>query len=192
MAPTAIPETVPLDQVPAEAQLIARMLPGSTVIDGPAVTRDSVLSALRSNRVVHFACHGVSDWTTPRSSRLLLADHLTLPLTIAEISSLDLDADLAFLSACETTQAPARLADEVVHITSAFQLAGFRQVIGTLWPVNDKAARVIATRVYAELTGNGTRALDPTGAAVALHTVIRRYRDAWAPTRWAAHVHVGA
>jgi CHAT domain-containing protein len=142
--------------------------------------------------VAHFACHGVSDWTTPQSSRLLLSDHLISPLTIEEISDLNLDADLAFLSACETTDAPARLADEVVHITSAFQLAGFRQVIGTLWPINDKAARQVATEVYAKLTEKGARPIDTGNAAAALHTVIRKYRDNWAPTRWAAHVHVGA
>ncbi len=96
------------------------------------------------------------------------------------------------MSACETTEAPARLADEVVHITSAFQLAGFRQVIGTLWPINDGAAREIATRVYAELTENGTSLVDPASAAAALHTVVREYRHGWAPTRWAAHIHVGA
>jgi hypothetical protein len=192
VAPTEVPGVAPLHRVAEEARTIARLMPGSTVINGPAATRDAVLAALAEHRVAHLACHGVSDWTTPQSSRLVLADHATAPLTVADIAALRLDADLAFLSACETTEAPARLTDEMVHITSAFQLAGFRQVIGTLWPINDSAACEIATKIYAVMTGNGTGPPDTGGAAAALHTVIREYRDIWAPTRWAAHVHVGA
>ncbi len=70
VAPTEIPETMPLDQVATEARMIAGLLPGSTVLDGQAAIRPTVLEALRTSRVVHFACHGVSDWSTPQSSLL--------------------------------------------------------------------------------------------------------------------------
>ena len=44
---------------------------------------------------------------------------------------------LAYLSACSTGANDAtELADEGVHLVSAFQLAGFRHVIGTLWEVS--------------------------------------------------------
>ncbi|MCF6477035.1 CHAT domain-containing protein, partial [Nonomuraea sp. MG754425] len=44
--------------------------------------------------------------------------------------------------------------DEAMHITTAFQLAGFQQVIGTLWPVNDTIAARVAEGVYAGLGGD--------------------------------------
>ena len=47
----------------------------------------------------------------------------------------------------ETASTAPQLADETIHITGAFQLAGFPHVIGTLWPVDDLAARRIATDV---------------------------------------------
>ena len=77
----------------------------------------------------------------------MLHDHEDTALTVAEIAQLDLpDADLAFLSACNTTDTAPRLVDEAVHITGAFHLAGYRHVIGTLTPVNATATRVAAAR----------------------------------------------
>jgi len=99
-----------------------------------------VLDALLTHRVAHFACHGHVDWTDPARSSLILTDHATTPLTLADIITLNLDADLAYLSACDTAVTAPRLADESLHITAAFHLAGYRNVIGTLWPINDQAA----------------------------------------------------
>lgn len=47
---------------------------------------------------------------------------------------------LAFLSACTTAVGSAGLPDEAIHLTSAFQLAGYAHVIGTLWPAADAAS----------------------------------------------------
>jgi hypothetical protein len=193
VAASGVPGVARLDEATAEAEQIARLCPGATVLDGPAATREAVLAALRTHSVAHFACHGVSDWSVPQDSRLLLYDHADSPLSIADISALPLNADLAYLSACETAETPVRLADEIIHITSSFQLAGFRHVVGTLWPVNDQAARQIATAVYGRLSAQGTRPVDSAGTAWALHEATRQLRETCvlAPTRWAAHVHVG-
>jgi len=51
---------------------------------------------------------------------------------------------LAYLSACETTYTPRALADEAIHLTSAFLLVGFSGVIGTLWRVPDAVAETTA------------------------------------------------
>jgi CHAT domain-containing protein len=113
---------------------------------------------------------------------------------VAEIAALHLPhAGLAYLSACDTTVTSAELADEAVHITAAFQLAGYRHVIGTLWPIDDDAARTIARDVYTHLTNHSTTAPDAASSANALHHATRRMRAARpaAPTLWAAHLHAG-
>jgi hypothetical protein len=54
-------------------------------------------------------------------ARLELTDG---PLGVLDVSRLRIaDADLAFLSACETARTTSQLRDEAIHITSAFQLA---------------------------------------------------------------------
>ncbi|WP_329092693.1 CHAT domain-containing protein [Actinomadura citrea] len=173
----------------AEAALIGRRFPGPVdVLTGSSATHGAVLSALPKARWAHFACHGHSDLADPSSSHLLLVDHQTRPLTVTDLAGLRLDgAELAFLSACSTARPGARLADEAIHLASAFQLAGYRHVIGTLWPIGDRHAVDIADLVYTAVADGG----DVAGA---VHAATRQMRDRWPdyPSVWASHVHVGA
>ena len=100
------------------------------------------------------------------------------------------NAELALLSACSTARPGRRLTDEAIHLAAPFQLAGYRHVIGTLWPVNDAAAVMIADGIYAAITAHpGTGDI-----AGAVHAATRKLRDQWAdrPSVWASHIHVGA
>jgi hypothetical protein len=176
------PGAAVLSEAAAEIDHLAARMPGARVLRDAAATHDAVLDRLRTASLAHFACHGVSFPGDPSQSRLLLHD---APLPVVEIVRLRLErAQLAYLSACSTTQASSRLTDEAIHITSAFQLAGYPHVVGTLWTVDDLVARELTERVYAGLPG------DP---ASALHDAVReaRDRDPDRPDLWAAHVHAG-
>src|SRR5579859_4453291 len=189
----AMPHTAGAADLPgaeAEAGWLQRHFPGEVnVLTGPKATHDAVLVALPAARLAHFACHGSSDLANPSASRLLLADHQRRPLTVIEVARLRLDdADLAFLSACSTGRPSGRLTDEAIHMASAFQLAGYRQVIATLWRVGDQDAVDIATDIYTTLNS-------ATGdAARAAHAATRRFRRRWpdSPSIWASHIHSGA
>lgn len=192
----AMPDTPGAASLPGleqEARHLASLLPGATVLLGPDATHAAVLAALPQHSLAHFSCHGISDLNDPDSSHLLLHDHATRPLDITAISRLHLNADLAFLSACSTTQTSQRLVDEAVHITAAFQLAGYRNVIGTLWPVYEHAAALIASDVYADLTRERAQLPDTRGTALALHQAVRRLRADHPddPAVWAAYIHTG-
>jgi HEAT repeat protein len=195
VAMPSTPGAVTLPGIDREVARLQQFLPGARVLLGPQATPAAVRDALPEHPIAHFACHGVSDWSAPGQSRLVLHDDRAEPLTVTALSRLQLQhAELAFLSACSTTDTSPRLTDEAVHITAAFQLAGYRHVIGTLWPVNDSGAVRIATNVYAVLTGNGSRPVDSSGAAEALHDAVRQVRqnaDGRTPSRWAAHIHTG-
>ncbi|MGW3340362.1 CHAT domain-containing protein [Streptomyces sp. NPDC001009] len=161
------------------------------VLSGPDVTFSEVVALLRRAPWVHFACHGISDVVEPSASRLLLPDHLTRPLAVPEIAALPLDhAEFAFLSACRTAAGSWRLPDEALHLASAFQVSGYRQVVGTLWPVDDEHISGPVRTVYERLAADG----DPDGAATALREAVLRLRGLWsrAPSVWAGYVHSGA
>jgi CHAT domain/Tetratricopeptide repeat len=162
-----------------------------TVLTGQQATRDTVLKSLEAGRWAHFACHGASDLTNPSASYLRLTDYQQRPLTVVDVARLQLDdADLAFLSACSTGRSGGRLADEAIHLASAFQLAGYRHVIATLWPIDDQFAVDLTGDLYMDLASAGTAA----AAATVLHGVTRRLRNRWAksPSVWASHIHAGA
>ncbi len=169
-----------------EAALAAQALPDAWTGMDETATRHQVLERLAGSVYAHFACHAVADPQDPAQGRLLIHDHQDTPLTVADVSELDLDAELGFLSACATSRAPLNLVDESLHITGAFQLAGFRHVIGTLWEIDDAISLEMATAFYGP--GNPGDA-----AAYALHSAVRGLRDRYpqAPTLWAAHIHSG-
>lgn len=193
----AMPETSGAQSLPgvaAETRLLADLLPGATILEGSDATYETVRAALPAHRIAHFACHGLSNWADPAMSRLLLHDHASRPLTVIAISDLDLtSADLAYLSACSTSDTNFVMADEALHITSAFQLAGYRHVIGTLWPTGDYAAANIARSVYGHLTDQGARPPAVAETAVALHHAVRALREqpSTKAALWASHVHLG-
>ncbi|MGC0334467.1 tetratricopeptide (TPR) repeat protein [Streptomyces sp. SAI-170] len=201
--------------VDAEAAMLKARLPDSVLLrepdptDAPAdptpstPTKANVLAHLPHCAIAHFACHGASHPTDPSKSLLLLHDHDSDPLTVQSLAPVALDqAKLAYLSACRTAAIDTtNLLDEAIHLTSAFQLAGFPHVIGTLWGIDDRIAVRIAEAFYEGLKSDST-ALDPDRAARALHEAVRRIRDGHdlapghdrrqAPSVWAAHLHAGA
>jgi tetratricopeptide (TPR) repeat protein len=167
-----------------EARMLGSILPRARVLTEPA--RAEVLRRLSGCAIAHFACHGITNASDPSRSGLVLADGA---LTVADLTPLRLNATrLAYLSACSTAVGDAgSLADEAIHITSAFQLAGFPQVVGTLWPIADAAARTFAVAFHSALRG-----LDHS--AEALHETARSTRAQFPsrPSAWAGYVHVGA
>lgn len=194
-----------LPNVPMEVARVRALLPDTVLLAEPGdqqasgsseiPTRKNVLNQLPGCVIAHFACHGFSDPADPSRSLLLLHDHDSAPLTVASLAPVDLgQAELAYLSACDTALADTGgLIDEAIHLTTAFQLAGFPHVIGTLWEINDQLAVTIADKFYTALRTSQV-AMDTSQAARALHHAVRSARDELprTPSLWAAYIHAGA
>ncbi|MFG1815448.1 CHAT domain-containing protein [Kribbella sp. NPDC049174] len=183
-----------LRNVVTETELLTGILPSPHILTRP--DRYQVLAELPRNRIAHFACHGSYDIENPANSRLLLHDHEQNPLSVGDLSAVNLDgAQLAYLSACHTAVNSAdRLLDEAMHLAGALQAAGFPQVVGTLWELDDEVAVEITEDFYRGLRIPGTETLDPARAAYSLHRAIREQRDCYpgTPSLWASHMHFGS
>ena len=96
------------------------------------------------------------------------------------------NAQLAFLSACETAQGAVKHADEAVHVAAGMLAAGFRDVIGTMWTIYDSSAPIVADLVYKEVFEDGKLLVDKI--PFALHRAVEHLRNrnpddfmAWIP-----------
>ncbi|OLT20736.1 hypothetical protein BJF78_09225 [Pseudonocardia sp. CNS-139] len=178
-------ETPDLPPLPAAVAEAAGLGDARTVrLTDAGAGRDAVLAALARCGWAHFACHAVSDPQQPSESHLVLHDG---PLAVRDVGRLRLrDAELAFLAACSTARGAERLADESIHIASAFQLAGYRHVVGTLWPAGDATAARLANDFYQRLHAGD-------GPAAALHLAVREVRaeQPLTPSAWACYMHAG-
>ncbi|KAJ7128004.1 CHAT domain-containing protein, partial [Mycena epipterygia] len=160
-------------------------------LDQDMATIENVEKGMKDSRWVHFACHGVQS-TSPTESALLLAG--SSRLTLSKIIELSLpNADLAFLSACQTATGSQELQDESVHLTAGMLLAGYRGVIGTMWSIMDNDAPQVASDVYAHLLEASPP--DPTRAAEALHLAVQKLREQPGQKKsflhWVPFIHFG-
>jgi CHAT domain-containing protein len=114
-------------------------------------------------------------------------------LTAEEVSGLDLSGvRWAVLSACNTGVGEVRAGEGVFGLRRAFQIAGARTVIMSLWSVDDEATRVWMHALY---DGRLNRKLGTADAVrEASVTVLRARRSAGQSTHpfyWAAFVAAG-
>ncbi|MFD9030979.1 CHAT domain-containing protein [Streptomyces sp. NPDC059567] len=174
-----------LPGVLAEALDLHRRHPDQPPLLNQDATTGQVAAELSTATWAHFACHALADYSNPSNGGLCLSDGM---LTIPEISRLALtDTQLAYLSACSTGYRNLEHVDESLNLASAFQLAGFRHVIASLWPLNDSFGAVASRRFYGELSGaadDAPRALHETTLELR-----RQYPDR--PDLWASLIHSG-
>lgn len=188
--------TVDLSHTPAQpdipgtaaeaAQLHARHPDGPRLSNEDA-TVAGVLTGLADCTWAHFACHANADLAAPSRGGLRLHDRV---LRLPEISELRLaHAELAYLSACSTARVGWRHTNEAIHLASAFQLAGFRHVIASLWPLADEIAAAAAREFYERLPAEP----DANAAAATLRAVTLHLRESYPdrPDLWASLVHSG-
>ena len=114
-------------------------------------------------------------------------------LTAEEVASLDLTGvSWAVLSACESGLGEARAGEGLFGLRRAFQVAGARTLVTSLWPVEDEASRRWMKALY---EGRLARGLDTARAVHEAGLAVLRERRAAGlsdhPFFWAGFVAAG-
>lgn len=128
------------------------------LLHGGDASHDAVLDAVPGASIAHFSTHALFDLNRPLRSSLLVAGpaHLTLERLMPAIEGRS--PALVVLSACETAMSRvSSTPDEFLGFPAAFLHAGSRNVLATLWPVDDAATAALVGRFYLELASNGLK-----------------------------------
>ena len=151
----------PLHYSRQEVRQITSLYPPGTVqvYLAEEATEERAKSLVRNTRIVHFAAHGQLDDRFPLNSFLAL----TIPEKPSEerdngllqaweiFEQVRLEADLVVLSACNTGRGTEVRGEGLIGLTRAFQYAGARSVLATLWSVADDTTAHLMTRFYTHM-----------------------------------------
>ncbi len=170
-----------LEYAQKEATEVAGLRPRSKVFVRKEATEGALRRHCGDYRYLHFATHGQFNSADPLKSALLLAPDAGSSgvLTVDKLYSLDLEADLVTLSACETGLSKIANGDDLVGLTRGFLYAGASSIVASLWKVDDLATSQLMARFYTEL--------DKTNKREALRTAQLETKKKHAhPYYWAA------
>ncbi|MEB3231132.1 MAG: CHAT domain-containing tetratricopeptide repeat protein [Leptolyngbyaceae bacterium] len=203
------PTPTPLQPLPGsaqEAEAIASQIFQTDALIGTAATEAAVTERLATARLIHFATHGLLEYGDPQASgvrdvpgAIALAPTAAVSLgegntdgflTATELQTMDLQATLAVLSACDTGQGDLR-GDGVVGLARSLFAAGVPSVMVSLWAVDDAATADLMTAFYR--AWRSPEAHVPIDKATALRqamlTTMAQYPE---PRFWAAFILIGA
>ncbi|HJZ82998.1 MAG TPA: CHAT domain-containing protein, partial [Pyrinomonadaceae bacterium] len=147
--------------------------------------------------VLHFATHGTLNNASPMYSYLALAqgdaneDGL---LEAWELAQMDLKADLAVLSACETARGRYGAGEGVIGLTWALFVAGVPSTVVSQWKVESASTRDLMLSFHRQLRTPSAGAKAPVTKAEALRQAalkVMKNSETSHPFYWAGFVLVG-
>jgi CHAT domain-containing protein len=119
---------------------------------GLNATESNFKNIVSKYSIIHLAMHALVDDTDPMHSKLLFTEIKdTLNdgyLNTFEIYSLDLNADLAVLSACNTGNGMFVEGEGIVSLAHAFIYAGCKSIVMSRWYAEDNATKKIVTSFF--------------------------------------------
>lgn len=150
---------------------------------------------LTQYRIIHFATHGLLDKEHPELSGILLSlfDEQRRPregfLQMHEVYRLRLPVEMVVLSACETGIGKMVRGEGLAAMSRGFMYAGAKQVVASLWEVNDSSTAELMTHFYRNLLAGERQR--PAAALRAAQIAIWRKEPESSPYFWAAFIMQG-
>jgi CHAT domain-containing protein/Flp pilus assembly protein TadD len=136
-----------------EVEQISGLLGGKVLLNETA-SLDTFWSVAPVYRFLHLSTHGQAEDSTGDLAFLAMAGKE--PGTCAKLYARDLynsrlNAELVFLSACETGIGEFKQNEGIISLARAFAYAGAGGIITTLWQVDDDASKDLSVGFYREV-----------------------------------------
>lgn len=137
-----------IPRVDHEIKTLEKIFPQTKTFTGKAANFENYIKNAPDFDVLHLACHGQFRADNPLFSSLHLADGF---VTVKDICSQKLKAELVTLSACETGLNKIFAGDEILGLARGFLSAGARSLVLSLWTVSDDATAELMHGFYKNL-----------------------------------------
>lgn len=183
----------PLPEAEQEVKALGRLYGAarSKVYIGAEAREDRVKSEATGAKILHFATHGILNNASPMYSHLALAgggageDGL---LEAWELMQMELRADLAVLSACETARGRVGAGEGMVGLSWAMFMAGVPSTVVSQWKVESAGTRDLMVNFHRGLmSSRSTRSEALRQASLKL----MKNSETSHPFYWGAFVLVG-
>ena len=113
-------------------------------------------------KIIHMATHGLLNNHNPMFSSIAMSGIKDQPddgfLQAREIPSIELDAELVIMSACESGRGELMPGEGILGLTRSFFSAGVPSIAASMWEVNDQATSFMMRTFYSKYPA--TRSVD--------------------------------
>ena len=189
----------PLPEAEQEVKALRRLYGSSQskVYIGADAREDRVKSEADQAKVLHFATHGMLNNASPMYSHLALAEGGTNEdglLEAWELMRLDLKADLAVLSACETARGRIGAGEGMIGLSWAMFIAGVPSIVVSQWKVEAAGTRDLMVNFHRRMiTQTGAEKTKATKGEALRQAGLKVMKKAETrhPFYWAGFVLVG-
>ena len=130
-----------------EIDAIQELMGGETISDASA-NLPAFEQEAPGYRILHLATHACSDESNPKFSKIYFADEA---ISNIDISTLNLPAELAVLSACNTGSGKLIKGEGLMSLSKGFINAGCPSTLMSLWSVDDCTTSDVMLRFYEKL-----------------------------------------
>ncbi len=179
----------PLPYSLKEAQWISELFPADRcrILAGKEAARSVLMSPeISQYNFIHFATHSTVNCDDPLRSRIWLSPDTTADssdyLSLRDVMQLSLTADLIVLSSCESGGGRFQLGEGIDGFVRGFMSAGCRNVVVSLWDVEDFASAIFMKEFYRNLRFGYASALRQAKLSMLNSPRLRlRHPFYWAP-----------
>ena len=139
---------------------ISKIFTGDVFMRGQATV--GRFKEIASNyKILHIATHGIVDNDDPMHSKLIFSSANdpdgNNALQYGDLFNLDLNADLAVLSACNTGYGKNSEGEGIMALARGFMYSGVPSLVISLWKVEDESTAVIMKNFYKYLKAGHTK-----------------------------------
>lgn len=178
-----------------EVKAIGRILGADTAVYTDKATESRAKQSLRNKQYIHFATHGVLNYSSDYSQSYLkllpdkdTSDGNNGQLTMREVQKLGItDCEMVILSACQTAVSKQLVKGWSISPANSFLVSKVKSVVASLWKVADEPTELLMEYFYENLNKNMDKVEALRQAQIRL-SQDPRYRH---PNYWGAFVLYG-